>query len=80
MSGVAAAAHAGVKTLAAESRTAEADATAPCATDAAGNQTGNCQDSQSAAGPEDQSGAAAEGAVATPDTDTAQSGDQTGAD
>lgn len=31
----------------------DSDAAAPCATDAAGNQTGDCQNSQNTAGPED---------------------------
>jgi hypothetical protein len=31
----------------------DSDAAAPCATDATGNQTGDCQNSQNTAGPED---------------------------
>ncbi len=49
-------------------QTTDADANAPCATDAAGNQTGNCQDSQNASGPADNGGA--EG----PDTGAGQAG------
>lgn len=37
---------------------ADPDATAPCAVDASGNETGNCQDSQNASGPQDNSGGA----------------------
>ena len=39
-------------------QTGDADADAPCATDAGGNQTGNCQDSQHSSGPADTAGAA----------------------
>jgi len=49
-------------------QTTDADANAPCATDAAGNETGNCQDSQNASGPADNGGA--EG----PDTGAGQAG------
>lgn len=34
----------------------DTDATAPCATDASGNQTGDCQDSQNQSGPQDSGG------------------------
>lgn len=75
-----AAIHADLKVLATESQTADADPSAPCAVDAAGSQTGDCQDSQSTAGPADSAGAAGEGDTATSDTDTVQSGDQSSPD
>jgi hypothetical protein len=52
-------------------KAADNDARAPCATDAAGNQTGNCQDSQNAAGPED---SGTPEAAAGPDKDAVQTG------
>lgn len=61
-------------------RAGEADATVPCATDGQGNQTGNCQDSQNAAGPQDTSSAAESSTASGPDGDTSQAGDQTGPD
>ena len=62
-------------------QTADTDPAAPCVTDAAtGEQTGNCQDSQNAAGPEDTAGTSGEAAPAGPDADTVQQGDQSGAD
>ncbi len=55
---------------------AETDATAACATDASGNQTGNCQDASGATDTVSESAAETAG----PDTDTAQVGDQSGVD
>jgi hypothetical protein len=42
-------------------KSSDSDAAAPCATDTAGNQTGNCQNSQNTAGPEDSGSADAAG-------------------
>ena len=53
-------------------QTMDADANAPCATDAAGNQTGNCQDSQNASGPADNGGTP--GAAEGPDSGAGQAG------
>jgi hypothetical protein len=54
----------------AKARAADTDPTAPCGTDATGAQTGDCQDSQNAAGPEDNAGSSSEEAASGPDTDT----------
>lgn len=81
-------AAAGVKAVTAEIQTADATgaadaaSNAPCTVDAAGNEDGNCQDSQNTSGPPDAVGAASEGAgsegaATMPETDTVQAGDQT---
>jgi len=75
-------AAAGVKAAEAEIQTADAPSTTPCAVDAAGNENGNCQDSQNSSGGADVAGAAeaagaGEGEAVTAETDTVQAGGQT---
>jgi hypothetical protein len=76
-------AAAGVKAVTAEIQTADAASTAPCTVDAAGNEDGNCQDSQNTSGPADSAGTGVgeattpDGEAATPETDTVQAGGQT---
>jgi len=55
-------------------QTTDAAANAPCATDTAGNQTGNCQDSQNASGAQDTSGPAGTGGAEGPDSGAGQAG------
>lgn len=67
-----------------EIQTADAASTAPCTIDAAGNEDGNCQDSQNTAGGTDPSGtetpeaATSEGGTAGPDGDNVQADVQSG--
>ncbi|HVA90485.1 MAG TPA: hypothetical protein VNL71_11670 [Chloroflexota bacterium] len=65
-----------VKATEAEVQSADAASTTPCTTDAAGNESGNCQDSQNASGGADVAGPG-EGEGVTAETDTVQSGAQT---
>lgn len=70
-----AAVHANLGSGGAEAQTAEADANVPCAIDATGAQTGNCQDSQNSAGGADSASTSGEGEgeATGPDGDNVQS-------
>ncbi len=60
-------------------QTADSDPNAPCATDpTTGAETGDCQNSQNTAGPEDSSGATGESGTSGSDGDNVQQGDQIG--
>lgn len=71
-------ARAGVMAGETDAQAADTDVSAPCATDATGNQTGDCQNSQNASGPEDNGAAGSEGDIGGPDTGNVQTGGQSG--
>ncbi|MDB5058168.1 MAG: hypothetical protein JWO59_1640 [Chloroflexi bacterium] len=52
--------HADLQVLSTDAQVSDPDSGAPCGTDASGAETGDCQNSQNTAGPEDSAGTSTE--------------------